>query len=250
MTPSFTAPMRPPSLFLLSSATALCPLHRWEKLRQEPTTSHWFSQVGFPPPPQLTLAPLLGFHRERGHEVVEVSRGQRWAPPPHPIVSHPGPNRGPALLCGIPRNPAWHHGVGVGGARTPHLPHSPGPEMRLALGQILTPAPQLDLGRPLSPQGPFDVILHKPSDLLLASDYDIHAQSLVDNFQVTPSTAQCGTGVPHPLSRWRPSSALRGPAPFRPSAAQFEPGRPPLAPGWRWGWSWGGCGWLWGGRQC
>ncbi|XP_025051313.1 inositol-tetrakisphosphate 1-kinase-like [Alligator sinensis] len=62
---------------------------------------------------------------------------------------------------------------------------------------------ELDLGRPLSPQGPFDVILHKPSDLLLASDYDIHAQSLVDSFQAYTDT-HARTLVLDPLSNVRP----------------------------------------------
>ncbi|KYO48949.1 hypothetical protein Y1Q_0023944 [Alligator mississippiensis] len=52
-------------------------------------------------------------------------------------------------------------------------------------------------------EGPFDVILHKPSDLLLASDYDIHAQSLVDNFQTYTDT-HARTLVLDPLSSVRP----------------------------------------------
>ena len=43
---------------------------------------------------------------------------------------------------------------------------------------------QIDLGQPLAPQGPFDVIVHKLSDVIVESEHDQQSKHLLANFQV------------------------------------------------------------------
>uniref|UniRef100_A0A669CMT3 Inositol-tetrakisphosphate 1-kinase n=1 Tax=Oreochromis niloticus TaxID=8128 RepID=A0A669CMT3_ORENI len=41
----------------------------------------------------------------------------------------------------------------------------------------------IDLTQPLGPQGPFDIILHKLSDVIVEAEHDSQSQQLLDNFQ-------------------------------------------------------------------
>lgn len=43
---------------------------------------------------------------------------------------------------------------------------------------------QIDLSKPLGPQGPFDVIVHKLSDVIVEAEHDSQSQQLLANFQV------------------------------------------------------------------
>lgn len=43
---------------------------------------------------------------------------------------------------------------------------------------------QIDITQLLEPQGPFDVIVHKLSDLVVEAERDSRSQQLLDNFQV------------------------------------------------------------------
>lgn len=43
---------------------------------------------------------------------------------------------------------------------------------------------QIDLTQPLVPQGPFDVIVHKLSDVIVEAEHDSQSQQLLANFQV------------------------------------------------------------------
>uniref|UniRef100_A0A671UKZ2 Inositol-tetrakisphosphate 1-kinase n=1 Tax=Sparus aurata TaxID=8175 RepID=A0A671UKZ2_SPAAU len=51
---------------------------------------------------------------------------------------------------------------------------------------------QIDLSKPLGPQGPFDVIVHKLSDVIVEAEHDSQSQQLLANFQsyvsANPST--------------------------------------------------------------
>lgn len=42
---------------------------------------------------------------------------------------------------------------------------------------------EIDLAQPLVPQGPFDVIVHKLSDVIVEAEHDSQSQQLLDNFQ-------------------------------------------------------------------
>ncbi|XP_039880251.1 inositol-tetrakisphosphate 1-kinase-like isoform X4 [Simochromis diagramma] len=42
---------------------------------------------------------------------------------------------------------------------------------------------KIDLTQPLGPQGPFDIILHKLSDVIVEAEHDSQSQQLLDNFQ-------------------------------------------------------------------
>ncbi|XP_030237434.1 inositol-tetrakisphosphate 1-kinase isoform X2 [Gadus morhua] len=42
---------------------------------------------------------------------------------------------------------------------------------------------EIDLGQPLAPQGPFDVIVHKLSDVIVESEHDQQSKHLLANFQ-------------------------------------------------------------------
>lgn len=42
---------------------------------------------------------------------------------------------------------------------------------------------EIDLTQPLGPQGPFDVIVHKLSDVIVEAEHDSQSQQLLDNFQ-------------------------------------------------------------------
>lgn len=43
---------------------------------------------------------------------------------------------------------------------------------------------QIDLTQPMGPQGPFDVIVHKLSDVIVEAEHDSQSQQLLANFQV------------------------------------------------------------------
>lgn len=43
---------------------------------------------------------------------------------------------------------------------------------------------QIDLTQPLVPQGPFDIIVHKLSDVIVEAERDSKSQQLLANFQV------------------------------------------------------------------
>lgn len=43
---------------------------------------------------------------------------------------------------------------------------------------------QIDLAQPLAHQGPFDVIVHKLSDVIVEAEHDSQSQQLLANFQV------------------------------------------------------------------
>ncbi|XP_077579400.1 inositol-tetrakisphosphate 1-kinase-like [Stigmatopora nigra] len=42
---------------------------------------------------------------------------------------------------------------------------------------------EIDITQPLEPQGPFDVIVHKLSDVIVEAEYDSHSKQLLVNFQ-------------------------------------------------------------------
>ncbi|KAK5868287.1 hypothetical protein PBY51_009315 [Eleginops maclovinus] len=42
---------------------------------------------------------------------------------------------------------------------------------------------EIDLTQPMGPQGPFDVIVHKLSDVIVEAEHDSHSQQLLANFQ-------------------------------------------------------------------
>lgn len=43
---------------------------------------------------------------------------------------------------------------------------------------------QIDLTQPLDPQGPFDVIVHKLSDVIVDAEHDSQSQQFLAKFQV------------------------------------------------------------------
>ncbi|XP_071352259.1 inositol-tetrakisphosphate 1-kinase-like isoform X2 [Trachinotus anak] len=47
---------------------------------------------------------------------------------------------------------------------------------------------EIDLSQPLVPQGPFDVIVHKLSDVIVEAEHDSQSQKLLSNFQTYVST--------------------------------------------------------------
>uniref|UniRef100_A0A3Q3W001 Inositol-tetrakisphosphate 1-kinase n=1 Tax=Mola mola TaxID=94237 RepID=A0A3Q3W001_MOLML len=57
---------------------------------------------------------------------------------------------------------------------------------------------QIDLARPLVPQGPFDVIVHKLSDVIVEAEHDSRSQQLLANFQ-SYVAAHPGTVLLDPL---------------------------------------------------
>lgn len=46
------------------------------------------------------------------------------------------------------------------------------------------PSSQIDLTQPLEPQGPFDVIIHKLSDIIVEAERDSKSQQMLADFQV------------------------------------------------------------------
>ncbi|XP_053729379.1 inositol-tetrakisphosphate 1-kinase-like isoform X2 [Synchiropus splendidus] len=57
---------------------------------------------------------------------------------------------------------------------------------------------EIDLSQPLVPQGPFDVIVHKLSEVIVEAEHDSQSQQLLDNFQHYVS-AHCNTVLLDPL---------------------------------------------------
>ncbi|MCI4385588.1 hypothetical protein PGIGA_G00052360 [Pangasianodon gigas] len=47
---------------------------------------------------------------------------------------------------------------------------------------------EIDLSRPMESQGPFDIIIHKLSDVIVEAEHDSQSQQLLDNFQTYVST--------------------------------------------------------------
>lgn len=43
---------------------------------------------------------------------------------------------------------------------------------------------QIDLSQPMESQGPFDIIIHKLSDVIVEAEHDSQSRQLLDNFQV------------------------------------------------------------------
>lgn len=57
------------------------------------------------------------------------------------------------------------------------------------------PLLQIDLTQPLAPQGPFDVIVHKLSDVIMEAEHDSKSQQLLANFQVRHICCRCTGGI-------------------------------------------------------
>uniref|UniRef100_A0A672J1T3 Inositol-tetrakisphosphate 1-kinase n=1 Tax=Salarias fasciatus TaxID=181472 RepID=A0A672J1T3_SALFA len=53
----------------------------------------------------------------------------------------------------------------------------------LCMSVFLSSTVQIDLTQSLGPQGPFDIIIHKLSDVIVEAEHDSQSQQLLDNFQ-------------------------------------------------------------------
>lgn len=63
------------------------------------------------------------------------------------------------------------------------------------------PSSQIDLTQPLEPQGPFDVIIHKLSDIIVEAEHDSKSQQMLADFQVRLQLIKKGIEK-HRRSEW------------------------------------------------